>query len=158
MSWAQIISVPLEWGMSGNFLSCIQGVEYRFEAQEGTWDFSRDAAVGKGLISRLGENPLVFLKAWRDVWGSYQVVPLVLPQGSQVSFRVVMGTTGFHASHCRGNRPHLDLCPETPCSSPVVTGISALHSRFTWGVKPCLELKLSTLLSSPVATNTPGAL
>ena len=85
-------------------------------------------------------------------------VPLVLPQGSQVSFRVVMGTMGFHASHCRGNRSHLDLCPETPCSSPVATGISGLHSRFTWGVKPCLELKLSTLLSSPVATSTPGAL
>ena len=142
----------------GELLELHKGVEYRFEFQEGTWDIFRDAAVGKGLISRLGENPLVFLKAWREVWGSYQVVPLVLPQGSQVSFRVVMGTTGFHASHCRGNRPHLDLCPETPCSSPVVTGISGLHSRFTWGVKPCLELKLSTLLSSPVATNTPGAL
>ena len=145
-------------GMLGNFLSFIKGVEYHFEFQEGMWDFSRDAAVGKGLISRLGENPLVFLKAWREVWGSYQVVLLVLPQGSQVSFRVVMGTMGFHASHRRGNRSHLDLCPETPCSSPVATGISGLHSRFTWGVKPCLELELSTLLSSPVATSTPGAL
>ena len=78
-------------------------------------------------------------------------VPLVLPQGSQVSFRVVTGTTGFLASHCRGSRPHLDLCPETPCSSPVETGISGLHSMFTWGVRPHLELKQSTLLSSPVA-------
>ena len=61
-------------GMLGNFLSFIKGVEYHFEFQEGMWDFSRDAAVGKGLISRLGENPLVSLKAWREVWGSYQVV------------------------------------------------------------------------------------
>ena len=37
--------------MSGNFQSFIKGVKYRFEFQEGTWDFSRDAAVGKGLIS-----------------------------------------------------------------------------------------------------------
>ena len=41
-----------ETGMSGNFLSCIKGVKYLFEFQEGMWDFSQDAAVGKGLISR----------------------------------------------------------------------------------------------------------
>ena len=40
--------------MSGNFLSCIKGVEYLIDFQERTWDFSRDAAVGKGLISRCG--------------------------------------------------------------------------------------------------------
>ena len=38
--------------MSQNFLSCVQGVKYPFEAQEARWDFSRDAVVGKGLISR----------------------------------------------------------------------------------------------------------
>ena len=78
-------------------------------------------------------------------------VLLVLPLGSQVSFKVVTGTSGFLSSHCRGNRPHLDLCPETPCYSPMATGISELHSRFTRGVRPHLELKQSTLLSSPVA-------
>ena len=36
--------------MSGNFLSCIKGVKDTFKAQEGGWDFSRDAAVEKGLI------------------------------------------------------------------------------------------------------------
>ena len=36
--------------MSGNFWSFMKGVEYRFEFQDGTWDFSQDAAVGKGLI------------------------------------------------------------------------------------------------------------
>ena len=39
-------------GMSGNLLSCVKGVTYSFEAQEGRWDFSRDAAVEKGLIWR----------------------------------------------------------------------------------------------------------
>ena len=29
-----------ENGMAGNFLSCIKGVGYCFEFQEGTWDFS----------------------------------------------------------------------------------------------------------------------
>ena len=38
--------------MSVNFLSFIKGVEYCFEFQEGTCDFSQDTAVGKGLISR----------------------------------------------------------------------------------------------------------
>ena len=39
-------------GMSGNFLSCIKGVKYPFMFQEGTWYFSRDTALEKGLISR----------------------------------------------------------------------------------------------------------
>ena len=42
----------LEMGMSGNFLSCIKGVHDPFKAQEERWDFSLDAAVEKGLISR----------------------------------------------------------------------------------------------------------
>ena len=29
-----------ETGMSGNFLGHIKGVKYRFELQDGTWDFS----------------------------------------------------------------------------------------------------------------------
>ena len=48
--------------MSGNSLSCIEGVKDPFEAQEGRWDFSRDAAVEKGLNSCRGENLLVFLE------------------------------------------------------------------------------------------------
>ena len=44
-------------------------------------------------------------------------VPLLLPQGSLVSFRVVTGLSGFLTSHCRGNKPNANLCPETPCSS-----------------------------------------
>ena len=39
-------------GMLGNFLSCIKGVKYPFAFQEGTWYFSRDTALEKGLISR----------------------------------------------------------------------------------------------------------
>ena len=41
-----------ETSMSGIFLSFIKGVKYHFEFQEGTWDFSREGVVGKGLLSR----------------------------------------------------------------------------------------------------------
>ena len=61
-------------GMLGNFLSFIKGVEYLIDFQERTWDFSRDAAVGKGLISRCGENPMVFLEVWQEILCSSQVV------------------------------------------------------------------------------------
>ena len=73
---------------------------------------------------------------------------LILLHGSQVSFWVVTGTSGFLPSHCRVNIPQIDLCPETPCSSPVGTGISRLPSMFPWGVGSRLELKQRTLLSS----------
>ena len=36
--------------MSGNFLSCIEGVKDPLEAKEGKWDFSQVATVEKGLI------------------------------------------------------------------------------------------------------------
>ena len=38
--------------MSGNFLSFLKRVKDPFQAQEGRWDFSRDTAAEKGLISR----------------------------------------------------------------------------------------------------------
>ena len=77
--------------------------------------------------------------------------PLVLPQGSPISIRVATGSWGLLSSHCMANRPHLGLCLETLCSSPVLTGISVLHSGFTLGIRPHLEWKQRTLLSSQVA-------
>ena len=68
--------------MSGNFLSCLKGVKDTFEAQEGRGDFSQDATVEKGLISRGGENLLVFLELRLETWGSS---------------RVTMGTSGTHS-------------------------------------------------------------
>ena len=79
--------------------------------------------------------------------------PLLLPQGSPISIRVVRGSWGLLSSNCRTNRPHLGLCPKTPCSSPMATGISGLHSRFTHGLTPRLKLKQRTPLSSRVATS-----
>ena len=39
--------------------------------------------------------------------------PLMLPQGSQASFLVAWGTSGFLLSHYRGIGPHLELRRET---------------------------------------------
>ena len=52
--------------MSGNFLSCIKGVKDPLEAKEGKWDFSQDSAGEKALISRVGENLLIFLDLWQE--------------------------------------------------------------------------------------------
>ena len=56
--------------MPGNFLSCLKGVNDPLKAQDGRWVFSRDAVVGKGLISRGRENLLVFPKLWQEIRGS----------------------------------------------------------------------------------------
>ena len=120
------------------FLSrCCSGKGPHFALRGESHSFPRGLAGSLGLLSSCDVDLRVLL---------------ILPQGSQFWFRVVMGTMGFLASHCMGNRPHLDLCPETPCSSPVATGILGLHSRFTWGVRPRLELKQRALLSSWVVT------
>ena len=87
-------SSPVRTGMSGNFWSCIKGVESRFAFQEGTWDFSQDDAVGKGLISRWGETPVVSLEAWREVLGFYQVVTW---------------TSGSRSYYLREVRSHFEL-------------------------------------------------
>ena len=60
--------------MSGNFLSCLKGVKDTFEAQEGRWDLSRDAAVEYGHISHLRENMLLFLELRPQTWGPSQVM------------------------------------------------------------------------------------
>ena len=62
----------------------------------------------------------------------------MLARGSPISIRVARGSWGLLSSHCRANIPHLGLCSETPCSTPVATGISGLHSRLTQGVCVCV--------------------
>ena len=133
--------------MSGNFFSCIKGVKYHFEFQEGTWDFSRDAEWERASSGDDGGTWSYFSSGGRILKIQLEHrYPLVLPQGSPISIRVARGSLRLHSSHCRPNRPHLGLCPETPCSSPVATGISGLHSRFTRGVRPRLEWKQRTPL------------
>ena len=55
-----------ETGMSGKFVSRIKAAKYRFELQDSTWDFSRDAVEGKGFILRWPGNHVVFLELRQD--------------------------------------------------------------------------------------------
>ena len=113
--------------MSGNFLSCIEGVKDPFESQEGRWDISQYAHSRKGphLMLR-GESPgfsqvtagnLVFLMSYdgdlRD--------PLVWPQESPVSMRVARGLLRFLSNRSQVLGPYLELSPEPQVSSPVLT-------------------------------------
>ena len=88
-------------------------------------------------------------------WGTLpgRFPSLFLVRCCKVSFlQVPVSALLFISSHCRANRPHIGLCPETTCSSPVGTGISGLHTRLTWGIRPRLEGKQRTPLCSRVAT------
>ena len=77
-----------ETGMSGIFLSCIKGVNYRFEFQEETWDFSRDAAVGKGLIlQRQGTS--WFFSSCGEI--------LEVRRGTQGASRIAPGKSNLHS-------------------------------------------------------------
>ena len=74
-------------GMSGNFLSYIKGLNDPFEAQDGRWDFSRDAAAEKALrgecpdFSRVAAGNFGFLSSYD---GDLRYL-LLWPQESPVS-------------------------------------------------------------------------
>ena len=131
--------------MSGNFLSCIEGVKDPFESQEGRWDISQYAHSRKGphLMLR-GESPgfsqvtagnLVFLMSYdgdlRD--------PLVWPQDRPGSMQVARGLSVFLSSQCRVLIPHLESRQETELSRPVLTWILALFWHLHKGARPHLE-------------------
>ena len=75
-------------------LELTQGCQDPLEVQEERWDFSRDAEVEKGLISRGGENLLVFLELQQQTWCS-------LP--------VTVGTSGIRLRGLRNIQSPCDL-------------------------------------------------
>ena len=75
-----------ESDMSGKFLSCIKGVKYRFEFQEGTWDFSRDAAR-KRASSRNDGGTSCFFSSCGGI--------IRLPRGTQGASRVGPGKSNL---------------------------------------------------------------
>ena len=90
--------------MSGNFLSCLKGVKYTFEAQESCIE---------------GQNLLGFLESGQETLGSSQVVmgasnQLVWLQESQVSIQVLRASTGVCWSHSRGIKPQFAWKGESP--------------------------------------------
>ena len=93
------------------------------------------------------------LELQRRPQGTLHVSP-----GSQVSFKVVRGTSGFLSSHFRGIGHHLRLRKETQGTSPVATGILGLLSSLIRGVRARLVLMHGTLLSSRVVKAVSGLL
>ena len=80
---------------------------------------------------------MVFLELWQDsrVTTGNSGSLLCWPREDQSPSSCEVNW-GMIPSQGRAKRPHLGLCPETPCSppSPVVTGTLGLNSRFTRGV------------------------
>ena len=151
-------------GNSGNPLGCIKGVKPPFKFQEGTRDCPRGTAGEKSLISRSGGISRCFSSSS----GSFGFLsscnrelsePLVLPQESQVYFRVVSGSMVLLLRHCRKIGSHLTLKGESRgfsrvaagrlCSSPVATGIFGNLLSCLREVRPPFKLRGSPRDSSP---------
>ena len=83
-------------GMSGNFLSCLKGVKDPFEAQEGKWDFSRDAGVKTASSCVEGRISWFFSSCGRKLGVLFE-----LQMGPQRPACVSSGMSSPHAS-CEG--------------------------------------------------------
>ena len=83
--------------MSGNFLSCSEGVKDPLEVPEIKCDYPLVASTEMGLISPGGENLLDFLELWQ-VLSTYDGVfrdLLWWPQERPVPMRVARGPLGI---------------------------------------------------------------
>ena len=106
-----------------------QGFQVPFQISRGNVGFLFRHCTGKGPHLMMTGEPHDFSRVaagFSSCEGELRE-PLLLPQGSPIPIRVARGSWGLLSSHCRANRPHLGLCPENPCSSPMATGISELH-------------------------------
>ena len=96
----------------------------------------------------------MFLELQQEVWipsschGDLRE-PLMLSLGSQESFRIVRGLSGFLSSWCGQLGPHLELRWETQGSSPALTGISGSGDSpgesdlvSCWGMEHCFPLEV----------------
>ena len=120
-------------GKSSLLLSCQGERGIALESLQGTQDSSCIVGGISWCFSSCGGNIGVHPElqlALRE--------PFMVPQESQASFPVVMGTSGFLSRCCREIWPHVELTRETQGSSPVVTGIVGFLSNFSRGVRPCL--------------------
>ena len=118
-----------------------------------SWECSGVTGGGSGLISHGRGTLHVFLELRSEVWVPSSChrdlrEPLMLSLGSQESFGVVRGLSGFLLSWCRRLGPHVELRRETQGSSPALTGISGSLWGFHWGVRHHLVLGHGTLLPS----------
>ena len=130
-----------------------QGSQSPFELRGQARECSGVTAGELRLNSHGRGNLKVFLELWQEVWvpsschGDVRET-LMLSLGSQESFQVVRGLSGFLSSWFRRLWPHVELMRETQGSSPALTGISGSLWRFPWGVRRRLVLGHGTPLPS----------
>ena len=142
---------------------CLREVKSPFELQGCARECSGVTAGESGLNLHGRGNLKVFLELRQEVWvlsschGDLRE-PLMLSLGSQESFRVVRGLSGFLWSWCRRLGPHVELRRETQGSSPALTGISGSLWRFHWGVRCPLVLGHGTPLHSRGGIGVSGLL
>ena len=132
-------------GSSGSLSCCLREVKSLFELRGQVREYSGVTAGESGLDSHGRGNRKVFLELRQEVWvpsschGDVRET-LMLSLGSQESFQVVRGLSGFLSSWYGRLGPHLKLRRETQGSSPALTGNSGSLWRFPWGVRRCLVL------------------
>ena len=138
-------------GTSGSLSCCLRKVKSPFELRGRARECSGVMARESGLNWHGSGNLKVFLELQQEVWvpsschGDLRE-PLVLSLGSQESFRVVRGLSGFPSSWWGLLRPHLQLRRETQ----VLLFLLWLHPFILSGV-------ISPLISSSIlGTYRPG--
>ena len=135
--------------MSGNFLSCSQGVKDPLEVPDVRCNLPGGASAEMGLISPGGEKLLDFLEIGQ-VLSTYDRDlrdPLWWPQERPDPMRVALGLSGFLSRRCRGLRPCVESVPEPEVSSPALTWILGYFWSLPRGVSPRLEWGHARVLS-----------
>ena len=104
-------SSRVETGMSGNFLSCSQGVKDPLEVPDVRCDVPRFASAEMGLISPGGENLLNFLELRLVLWNYDGDLrdPLWWPQERPVPMRVSRGPLGIPLPSTPGPKTLCDI-------------------------------------------------
>ena len=120
-----------------------------------SWQGNQASIHVEGGISR--SFPICSRKLWvpSSCDGDLREL-LMVPMGSQESFRVVRGLSGFLWGWCNGRGPHLQLRREPQGSSPVLTWILGCVCSFKQGVRSRLVLRHETLLSSRAVKDFSG--
>ena len=136
--------------MSGNFLSCSNGVKDPLEVPEVTCD-SLEKPQRKSASSRLeGRISWIFSSCGRCsrlIMGTSGTRSGGLRKG-QSPCDLLGGLSGFLTRRCRGLRSCVEMVPEPEDSSPVLTWILGYFWSLPRGVSPCLEWGHARALSS----------
>ena len=101
--------------VSGNFFWLHQGCKVLFQTSKRNIRFPLRCCSRKGHHLEMTGEPRGFsrIAAGFLSYDGELRMPLVLAQGRPISIRIARDSWGFLFSHCRANRPHLGLCPET---------------------------------------------